>query len=59
MAGKIEQSKSLPDDMTEEKLEKTLYPCFHALACILAEDYRRTMDVEGNKNTASILDKHG
>lgn len=33
-------------DITEEELERALYPCLYAFAYILAEDYRRNMDTE-------------
>lgn len=42
MTVKIVQAGGLPDDLTEEEQEKILYPYLHALASILAEDYRRT-----------------
>ncbi|NSW93048.1 MAG: hypothetical protein HPY74_20810 [Firmicutes bacterium] len=42
---RTEQCKDF-EDMTEEDLERTLYPCLYALAYIFAEDYRRNMDTE-------------
>lgn len=41
-AGEIFQNKNI----TDEDLERALYPCLYAFAYILAEDYRRNMDTE-------------